>query len=156
MTRRQTAVPILNRVEMLDQKIASARRITEESDNLFPRRRIDATPFEGGPHPAAFAPLFGHRGHATILKVHPIMQVEFLGVPRQRAGISELDMQAETLGQLLGSLAAQIPPLRDLIAIDRLRPGFVANLNGDRFISDPQTPLGDHDSVLILSADAGG
>lgn len=84
------------------------------------------------------------------------MQVEFLGVPRQRAGISELDMRAETLGQLLGSLADRIPSLRELIADDRLRPGFVANLNGDRFVSDPETPLGEHDCILILSADAGG
>ena len=39
---------------------------------------------------------------------------------------------------------------------DRLHPAFVANLNGDRFVSDPATPLGDDDCVLILSADAGG
>jgi molybdopterin converting factor small subunit len=84
------------------------------------------------------------------------MQVEFLGVPRQRAGISDVDMEAATLGQLLQALALQIPSLRELINVDRLRPGFAANLNGDRFVSDPDTPLGDHDSVLILSADAGG
>ena len=65
-------------------------------------------------------------------------------------------MRAETLGQLLGSLADRIPSLRELIADDRLRPGFVANLNGDRFVSDPETPLGEHDCILILSADAGG
>jgi molybdopterin converting factor small subunit len=84
------------------------------------------------------------------------MQVEFLGVPRQRAGISELDLEAATLGQLLRALAQQIPSLQELIAVDRLRPGFVANVNGDRFVSDPATPLHDHDCVLILSADAGG
>ena len=84
------------------------------------------------------------------------MQVEFLGVPRQRAGISELDMEAATLGQLITALAEQVPSLQELIAADRLRPGFVANLNGDRFVSDPETPLNDHDHVLILSADAGG
>ena len=84
------------------------------------------------------------------------MQVEFFGVPRQRAGISALDMEAATLGQLLRALAQEIPSLRELITVDRLRPGFVANLNGDRFVSDPETPLGNHDSVLILSADAGG
>ena len=44
----------------------------------------------------------------------------------------------------------------ELIAADRLQPSFVANLNGDRFVSDPGTPLGEGDSVLILSADAGG
>ena len=84
------------------------------------------------------------------------MHVEFLGVPRERAGISELDVEARTLGQLLGVLAAQLPALGELITVDRLHPSFVANLNGDEFVSDPCTPLGEDDCVLILSADAGG
>ena len=33
------------------------------------------------------------------------MHVEFLGVPRERAGVSELELQADTLGQLLATLA---------------------------------------------------
>ena len=85
------------------------------------------------------------------------MHVEFLGIPRERAGISELEVQAETLGQLLadaGSAASRLSA--ELIAVDRLHPVVVANLNGDRFVSDPATPLGDDDCVLILSADAGG
>ena len=84
------------------------------------------------------------------------MYVEFLGVPRQRAGISALEVQANTLGQLLGTLATQIPQLGEFIAVDRLHSSFVANLNGDQFISDPGTPLVPDDCVLILSADAGG
>lgn len=84
------------------------------------------------------------------------MHVEFLGVPRERAGIAELDVQADTLGRLLGTLAAQMPELAGLIAVDRLHPSLAASLNGDRFISDPDTPLRDEDRVLILSADAGG
>lgn len=84
------------------------------------------------------------------------MHVEFLGVPRERAGIAELDVEADTLGRLLGTLAAQMPALAGLIAVDRLHPSLAASLNGDRFISDPATPLGDDDCVLILSADAGG
>jgi molybdopterin converting factor small subunit len=73
------------------------------------------------------------------------MHVEFLGVPRQRAGISELEVQAGTLGQMLGTLAARIPSLGDLIAVDRLHSSFVANLNGNRFVSDPDTPLDEND-----------
>jgi molybdopterin converting factor small subunit len=84
------------------------------------------------------------------------MHVEFLGVPRQRAGVSQLDVHADTLGQLLSKLAAQIPSLGELIAADRLHSAFVANLNGDQFVSDPATPLCERDCVLILSADAGG
>jgi molybdopterin converting factor small subunit len=84
------------------------------------------------------------------------MHVEFFGVPRLRAGISGLEMHADTLGQLLGGLAAQVPSLAGFIALNRLHPTFVANLNGDRFVSDPATPLSKDDCVLILSADAGG
>ena len=58
--------------------------------------------------------------------------------------------------ELLGKLAAEIPAFADLITDDRLEPALAANLNGDRFVSDPQTPLDEHDCLLILSADAGG
>jgi molybdopterin converting factor small subunit len=98
------------------------------------------------------------------------MHVEFLGVSRDRAGVADLDVQADTLGRLLGTLAARMPGLAELIVLDRLprhgsssasrgprlHPSLAANLNGDRFISDPETPLGDDDRVLILSSDAGG
>ena len=84
------------------------------------------------------------------------MYVEFYGIPRERAGTASLEVAAETLGELLGTLAVQIPSLGELIAKDRLRSALVANLNGDHFVSDPATPLDRHDCVLILSADAGG
>ena len=84
------------------------------------------------------------------------MHVELLGLPRERAGVAELELEADTLGQLLAALAARFPSFSTLIAADRLQPSFAANLNGDRFISDPGTRLKQSDSVLILSADAGG
>jgi len=84
------------------------------------------------------------------------MRVEFLGVPRQRTGVAELELQADTLGQLLHTLVARFPSLGELMTADRLHASFVANLNGDSFVSDPRTRLSDTDCVLILSADAGG
>lgn len=87
------------------------------------------------------------------------MQVELLGIPRQRAGVAELEVEAATLGQLLDALAARYPPLADLFCAgraDRLGPFVAANLNGDRFVTDPRTRLAATDRVLILSADAGG
>jgi len=84
------------------------------------------------------------------------MYVEFLGVPRQRAGVTELRVEARTLGQLLETLSTRLPSLAEVIVGDRLQPSFTANLNGDEFISDPATPLREDDCVLILSADAGG
>jgi molybdopterin converting factor small subunit len=84
------------------------------------------------------------------------MHVEFFGIPRERAGIAGIDVQADTLGQLLGILVARIPRLGELVGGNQLHPAVVANLNGDRFVSDPTTPLRENDHVLILSADAGG
>jgi len=84
------------------------------------------------------------------------MYVEFLGIPRERVGLSELEVEASTLGQLLGTLATQCPALRELITADGLHPSIVANLNGDLFVSDLATALAEDDRLLILSADAGG
>lgn len=84
------------------------------------------------------------------------MNVEFFGVPRERAGLSKLEVQADTLGQLLVTLTARIPALKGVLNVDGLHSAFVANLNGDQFVSDPGTPLKESDCVLILSADAGG
>ncbi|HEX6161819.1 MAG TPA: MoaD/ThiS family protein [Vicinamibacterales bacterium] len=84
------------------------------------------------------------------------MHVEFFGVSRERAGVDEVDVQADTLGGLLGTLAARMPRLAELIEANRLHPSLAANLNGDVFISDPDTPLGEHDRVLIIASDAGG
>jgi molybdopterin converting factor small subunit len=84
------------------------------------------------------------------------MRVEFLGLSRERAGVPALELHAETLGQLLATLTVRFPALDGVITGDRLSSSFVANLNGDRFVSDPRTHLRDDDCVLILSADAGG
>jgi molybdopterin converting factor small subunit len=84
------------------------------------------------------------------------MYVEFLGVARERAGVVELEIAATSLGSLLTTLAAQYPRLSELITNDRLHPSIAANLNGDRFVSDPRTALVENDHLLILSADAGG
>jgi len=84
------------------------------------------------------------------------MHVEFFGLPRERAGVAGLEVQAATLGQLLDTLAQRIPPLNEFIGAGRLHPVFTANLNGDRFVSDPATPLSENDRLIILSADAGG
>jgi molybdopterin converting factor small subunit len=84
------------------------------------------------------------------------MRVEFLGLPRERAGVAEVDVDADTLGQLLDALASRFPALADLVRGGRLHPACTANVNGDRFVTDPRTALQDDDCVLILSADAGG
>ena len=84
------------------------------------------------------------------------MYVEFLGIPRERIGVSELVIEALTLGELLDGLRQRFPQFGDLMAADRLHPAVAANLNGDRFVSDPATSFRHGDRLLILSADVGG
>jgi molybdopterin converting factor small subunit len=84
------------------------------------------------------------------------MHVEFLGIPRERAGISEMELEAETLGQVLGELSARCPGLSELITSDGLHPSLAANLNGAVFVKSLDTRLAEDERLLILSADAGG
>jgi molybdopterin converting factor small subunit len=84
------------------------------------------------------------------------MHVEFLGIPRERAGVSEVEIEAETLGELLGTLASRFPRLRELITERGLHPSVAANLNGDEFVSDSNRTLSGNDRLILLSADAGG
>lgn len=84
------------------------------------------------------------------------MYVEFLGIPRARAGVAEVEVDAATLGQLLLTLAGRFPALGDLMPSGSLHPSITANLNGDLFVTDPTTPLAKDDRVLLLSSDAGG
>ena len=84
------------------------------------------------------------------------MHVEFLGIPRQRAGVAHLELEAGSLGQLLDTLAARFPDLRELIVAGTLHPSVVANLNGGEFVKDRHVELTESDRVLILSADVGG
>lgn len=87
----------------------------------------------------------------------PAIRLELYGVPRARAGASELTVPARTLGEALAELERRLPVLRDVCVIGgRLKPGYLVNINGQRFTSDVATPLADGDSILILSADAGG
>ena len=153
-------------MQVLDQQIPPPRDVAKKREHIFARGRVDATAFGG--RTGAFQRLFVSR-HAFILcpslmsrrdgrrvTLEGVMRVELLGLPRERAGVSEVHLEAGTLGQLLMALAVRFPAFSDLIAADRLQPSITANLNGDRFISDPRTQLGRDDSVLILSADAGG
>jgi molybdopterin converting factor small subunit len=83
--------------------------------------------------------------------------VELFGIPRERAGVAKADATASTLGEMLALLALRFPRFAESCVRDgELAQGYVANLNGRAFITDPATVLSDGDAVLILSADAGG
>ncbi len=84
-------------------------------------------------------------------------QVELFGIPRVRAGITTTSALGDSLGAVVADLAERFPELaRACFDQGRLRPGYLASLNGDRFVSDPATPIRPDDCLLILSADVGG
>jgi len=83
--------------------------------------------------------------------------VELFGIPRTRAGVARTTAVGKCLGDVLADLSARYPQLADSCIDGRcLRPGFTANVGGQRFVTDPQTTLEEGDTVLLLSLDAGG
>jgi len=44
----------------------------------------------------------------------------------------------------------------EVVADGRLTDGFLASLNGERFVADPALGLAKDDTLLILGAHAGG
>lgn len=83
--------------------------------------------------------------------------VELFGIARARAGVSQTTATGECLGDVLADLASRFPSLAETcIAGRHLRPGFMANLGGKRFVTAQDTPLAEGDALLLLPVDAGG
>jgi molybdopterin converting factor small subunit len=83
--------------------------------------------------------------------------VELFGIPRARAGIAQTSAVGTNLGDVLADLAHRFPSLGDTCIDGRsLRPGFVVNLSAERFVTSPETPLREGETVLLFSLDAGG
>lgn len=89
------------------------------------------------------------------------IRVEFYGIPRHRAGVPFVELcEAQprvSLAEVLRAVGDRFPALaRDCLTVDRLRDEYAANLDGERFVRDPATPIPSGASLLIMSADAGG
>jgi molybdopterin converting factor small subunit len=92
-----------------------------------------------------------------------VVTVEFFGIPRQRAGRAAWELSlpgcqdSVTLGAILETLARELPDFaRDCLAENQLRPGYIANINGQRFVFDRDEEIFPGETLLILSADVGG
>jgi len=86
-----------------------------------------------------------------------LIRVEFFDVARARAGVASVEVEAATLGDALRAAAVLCPALDPEIVSDgALAPHWRASLDGERFLDDPDTPLPEGASVLVLSALAGG
>jgi molybdopterin converting factor small subunit len=85
------------------------------------------------------------------------VKVEFYGIPRSRAGVSETMAEGGTVGEVLEDLARRLPQLaKSCIDGRHLKKGYTLNLGGERFVRDPDDRLSDGDVVLFMSLDAGG
>ena len=85
------------------------------------------------------------------------MRIELFGIARARAGREAVDVEAASLGAAIRALAEACPGLvPEVVADGRLADGFLANLNGERFVADTSVPLSRADTLLILGAQAGG
>ncbi|MRG98377.1 MoaD/ThiS family protein [Polyangium spumosum] len=86
-----------------------------------------------------------------------MVTIELYGVARLRAGREVIELDARSLGEALLGLGATCPVLEpSIVAGGRLAPGWLVALNGAQITADPETPLGDGDVVVLVSADAGG
>jgi molybdopterin converting factor small subunit len=90
-----------------------------------------------------------------------VMRVEFFGLARKYAGVSQFDLQMNenrtTLGDLIEQLQSGMPQLVDRCFVDReIAAGFIVNLDGKRFVRDNRTDLADSQNVFLMSIDAGG
>ena len=85
------------------------------------------------------------------------MRIELYGIARARAGAERVDVAAGNLAEALRALAEACPELvPEVVADGRLTDGFLASLNGERFLADDGARLREDDTLLILGAQAGG
>ena len=86
-----------------------------------------------------------------------MIRVELYEGARTLAGVAHVDVEATTLGEALAAVARAHPALEPrVIAAGRLGDHWRANRNGDAFVDDPAAPLEDGDTLLLVSALAGG
>ena len=142
---------ILNQMQELDQQISAARRVAEQRDHLLSRSRINRAPF-GVARTRERLPLVAVTGP---IKVTPCT-LNFLAF-RANALVSP---KLKSPRRPLASCWPRWPPGSPRCGNSSRRTVWVhpiaANLNGDAFVSDPNTSLAANDRLLLLSADVGG
>lgn len=85
------------------------------------------------------------------------IRLEFYGVARRRAGRESLAVNAETVAEALREALVVAPGLSECCTAEgRLRAGYIVNLNGREFLHNTEARVAEGDSILLLSADAGG
>jgi molybdopterin converting factor small subunit len=86
-----------------------------------------------------------------------VVTIELYGVPRLRAGVDQVEVEAASIGEAMRALAARCPALdRSVVREGALSPSYMIAVNGLQMTADPAAALRDGDVLVLLSADAGG
>ena len=83
--------------------------------------------------------------------------VEFFGIARKRAGLSSIEIDADSVGAAFDLLTVRMPHWAEACLDDgQLTNSLIANINTHTFVTARNHPLNDGDHLLILAADVGG
>ena len=86
-----------------------------------------------------------------------MITIELFGVPRLKGGVPLVRIDAHDVGSALRGLATACPGLDGSVVLgERVHPAYKLSLNGDRFVTEPETHLAEGDVLLLLAADVGG
>jgi len=90
-----------------------------------------------------------------------MIEVEFFGVCRQRTGVANVSLpcgeDGKTLAEVLRALSKKYPEFAaHCLDGDSLQTGYIANINGDKFVREGCEQIQDRENILLMSADAGG
>jgi hypothetical protein len=97
------------------------------------------------------------RRPVPVAEARAMVTIELFGVPRLRAGVPSIRLEALDVGSALLGLASACPGLDGSVVVGgRVHPAYRLSLNGDRFVTEPGTGLVEGDVLLLLAADVGG
>ncbi len=140
----RTRIVAAEELRDVDPELATLRNLNSPEDYELARKAAglnppDHPPAAGEPRPR----------HVTL---------EFYGVPRLRAGVGRIEVDADHIAAALGAACRACPGLRGTVISEAgaLHAAYILNLNGRQFTNDPSTHLADGDVLLVLSVDAGG
>ena len=83
--------------------------------------------------------------------------VEFLGIPKLKAGVPFCKAPVGSLSSIINNLKNRFPKLsEEFLPSPSGKSHVLYSHNGDYFLNDPDTILLEGQQLLIISADAGG
>ena len=117
-------------------------------------RRVDES---SARHPESVGNVNTPEEFAAVLALPlPLIGIDVYGTVRTRLGLSRMEVHAATLGAALDALVAHSARPGVDRTLGPSQADVLVALNGERFRSDPSTPLVDGDRLALLTQEAGG